>query len=210
MRVRLALTFVLSVLLLTLIVAPGSARNMQPPAGPAPAGVDASPGAIAPWLVESVDGGQSVGTHVSVAIDAEGTPYISYYDDANKDLKMAKHVGEGGNRGGPEFHWECQTVDKTVPGVGKYSSIAIDPTTNLPVIAYWKESPLELRVATLTTYGWAFATVKQAVGRYASLKNRRHGSCPHRLSPLWCAREPRVCEIRRRWSGQLWRRRLPV
>jgi hypothetical protein len=156
-------------LALTLTVVPVGAQGGQPLAYPAPAGVNASPGGTAAWLVETVDYGPSAGSHVSVAIDAGGTTYISYCDDANKGLKMATYVGEGGNCGGLEGRWECQMVDETEPGVCKSTSVAIDPATNLPAIAYWTDSPLELRVAKLM-YLWQYTTIKQTAGRDVSLK----------------------------------------
>ena len=170
MKTRNVYGWILSMLLL-LAAGTGLARGSQS-TGPSEAvGGNASPGAAAPWFIETVDSDSDlgVGSHVSVAIDPAGTTYISYYDATNKDLKMAKHVGSGGNCG-PDNDWSCETVDDSSNDVGKYSSIAIDPTTNLPVIAYWNKTPDYLRLATAQNNGWDIVTIDGGPGRYASLK----------------------------------------
>ncbi|UCD19692.1 MAG: hypothetical protein JSU64_00715 [candidate division WOR-3 bacterium] len=50
----------------------------------------------------------------SIALDASGIPYISYYDWANGDLKCAMKVGS---------HWIVDTIDDE-GDVGSYSSLA--------------------------------------------------------------------------------------
>ncbi len=41
------------------------------------------------WQIETVDNGEGVGGYTSLALDAEGRPHISYYDETNGDLKYA-------------------------------------------------------------------------------------------------------------------------
>lgn len=43
------------------------------------------------WHVEAVDSEGSVGSHTSLALDADGYPHISYYDDGNGGLKYASY-----------------------------------------------------------------------------------------------------------------------
>jgi len=86
---------------------------------------------------------------------------------ANTALKMAKHVGSGGNCG-TDNAWECETVDGSVIGdPGRFSSIAIDPTTNLPAIAYWGSS---FYLASGGSGNWDFMTIDSGPGDFASLK----------------------------------------
>ncbi len=167
MRTRNVFGLMLSVMLLLLAAGSGLARGAQPVGYPAASGANADPAANAPWFIETVDPALGVGSHVSVAIDDSGTTYISYYDVTNTALKMAKHVGSGGNCG-TDNAWECETVDGDVIGdVGKYSSIAIDPTTNLPAIAYWGVS---FYLASGGSGNWNILTIDSGYGDYASLK----------------------------------------
>jgi hypothetical protein len=74
---------------------------------------------------------------ISVAIDPEsGRAYVSYYDDGNKDLRMAIHVGSGGDCG-PDDSWTCKMVDSE-GDVGQFSSIAIYPGTPGSIADRWK------------------------------------------------------------------------
>jgi hypothetical protein len=117
-----------------------------------------------------------VGNYVSVAIDpASGTTYISYFDTEYDDLRVARYVGSGGNCG-PSGSWTCQVVDPGVQG-GRYSSIAIDPSTGLPAVAYHSATLGALKYAAYAcdgSCGWAVDTIKPrmssfAMGAYASL-----------------------------------------
>jgi hypothetical protein len=168
MKTRNVFGCVLIALLLLLATGSGLAREPQPTGDSDAAGVNTSPGATAPWYVETVDSASGVGLYTSVAIDQYGTTFISYYDWANKDLKMATHVGSGGNCG-TDNTWYCETVDSSGSDTGRYSSIAIDPTTNLPVIAYGY-SPSRLKLATAWSGGWDIRTVTEYWRSYASLK----------------------------------------
>jgi hypothetical protein len=170
MKARIPFGVVLLALALLLTAGMGPVRGAEPSDPSGPASVTLSPGATAPWFVETVDAAAGTGSHVSVAIDpVSGTTYISYYDASNQDLKMATHVGSGGNCG-PDNSWSCETVDAD-SDVGQYSSIAIDPTTNLPVIAYWRMmSPYALKLATATGGGWDILTIDTLPGSHASLK----------------------------------------
>ena len=79
------------------------------------------------WIVETVDaGGGDLGCfamNVSLALDSEDRPHVSYYGDTV--LMYAYRTGDG---------WEKTVVDDT-ENVGRSSSIAID-STDKPHIAY--------------------------------------------------------------------------
>ena len=131
--------------------------------------------ASAPWFFDTVDTDppNDVGQHVSIAFHpVSGRPYISYYDASNQNLRMAKYVVTGGNCG-PDNTWSCETVDET-GNVGMYSSIAIDPTDNLPVISYFDAGNGALKLAERTVNHWGFTTIHDpnfvSAGRYTSLK----------------------------------------
>jgi len=173
MKVRNVFGLMLSVVLLLLLAGSSLAREPQP-AGPSEAvGVNASPAANAPWFKITVDK-FDVGQYTSVAIDpVNNTTYVSYYDETYKDLRMAKYVGSGGNCG-PDNDWSCETVD-SAGDVGKYSSIAVDPTDNYPVIAYYDATNHALKLAIGSGGGWTIKIIQDppfsfSAGMYASLK----------------------------------------
>jgi hypothetical protein len=128
--------------------------------------------ARAPYFISTIDTVNDVGEHVSIALDpASGTTYISYYDATYLDLKMAQSVVSGGNCG-PGNSWRCETVD-SVGDVGKYSSIAVDPTDGYPIIAYHDTTNRALKLAIGSAVGWIFKTIQVplfgSAGQYASL-----------------------------------------
>ena len=124
------------------------------------------------WVIDTVDTSHDAGQHVSLAIAPDGTAYISYYDTTYDDLRMAQYVGTGGNCG-PNNDWMCETVD-SVGNVGMYSSIAVDPTDNLPIISYYDATNGALKLAIGSGVGWLFKTIYDpdfvSAGMYSSLK----------------------------------------
>mgnify|MGYP001320518367 CR=1 FL=1 len=87
-----------------------------------------------------VDTAGNVGRFTSIAIGADGLPVISYLDDSNGDLKVAK-CGNAACSAGNTF----TNVDPDVL-VGYYTSITIG-TDGLPVIAYADINFSDLKVA---------------------------------------------------------------
>jgi hypothetical protein len=77
------------------------------------------------WKTEVVDPAPGVGYAASLAFDGSGKAGISYYDDFNHSLKLARWSGTA---------WALQTVDSS-PYAGYTSSLAFD-STGKPRIAY--------------------------------------------------------------------------
>lgn len=173
MKNRVLLKTVLPVVLLILAAGPGLASGPQASEPSEATGMRTGLTGYGPWVIETVDT-WGVGSHVSMAISAHtGITYISYYDYGNADLKMATYVGNGGNCG-PTNNWKCETVDSG-GDVGKYSSIAIDPTVSLPWIAYYDATNKALKLARWGgAAGWDIRTVHDpavgSAGSYTSLK----------------------------------------
>lgn len=138
------------------------------------------------WKHEEVDGypdsdGLDVGdrgTYASMAINTDGTIWISFYDVKLHALRYAKGV-----EGGP---WETGVADAgggATPNAGLWTSLALDAKGD-PVIAHYDAGKAELRVAHWG--GTAFSgevvdsgedvtldsgdTVSADVGKYARLK----------------------------------------
>lgn len=87
----------------------------------------------------------AMGTHTSLAIGADGFPVVSYFDQTNQRLKVAKCANAGCTGLGTST---LTTVDST-GSTGTYSSIAVG-TDGFPVVSYHDLSNLDLKVAKCT------------------------------------------------------------
>jgi PKD repeat protein len=108
------------------------------------------------------DRSNKVGKYSSLALDSNGKPRISYYDESNKDLKYAAWDG---NR------WVITTVDST-KRVGEYASLKLDAKGD-PRISYYDASHKDLKFAAWNsaTSKWGIETVDSSgkVGSFTSL-----------------------------------------
>ncbi|UPA22890.1 S-layer homology domain-containing protein [Candidatus Peribacteria bacterium] len=115
----------------------------------------ANSGCTTGTTVTTLDSVGTVGRSSSIAVDGNGLPVISYYDDSNADFKVAKC----GNV-------SCTTatitaVDST--GVtGDYTSIAIG-ADGFPVISYYDGTNTALRVAKCSNSGCTASTTLSTV-----------------------------------------------
>jgi hypothetical protein len=161
-------------------VGPGPAHGSQPRESSETAGVNAGPPGYGPWTIDTVVSSLKAIKHVSIAISPHsGNTYISYYEFG--DLKMATYVGSGGNCGA-SGHWSCETVD-SVGDVGQYSSIAINPTIDMPVISYYDATNEALKLAQWLGNSWLIKSIDgdepyTSVGTHTSLKIDSSG-VPH-------------------------------
>ena len=78
------------------------------------------------WSVEIVDTIGDVGHYTDIAVTADNTVFISYYDFGKKDLKFACLINN---------KWNIAVVDSE-GDVGKYTSLALDSLGNPHVIYY--------------------------------------------------------------------------
>ena len=88
----------------------------------------------------TVDSSGNVGMHTSIAIGADGNPVVSYQDQANLDLKVAKCVN-------PACTGSATTTTVDSAGsVGTNTSIAIGADGN-PVVSYYDSNNSDVKVA---------------------------------------------------------------
>jgi len=117
------------------------------------------------WTVTNVETAGDVGSHASVTGDAEGVFHVSYDDVTNKRLRYARRDVFG--------NWTLETVDAPAGAtVGQFTSIAINPLTGQPAIAYYDVFNTNLKLATRPTSAWSIETVNSTgdVGRFAALR----------------------------------------
>ena len=101
------------------------------------------------WITSIIDNDQNVGNYCSLAIDSNDGLHVSYQFNTGNSLKYAYKAASSTT-------WQDEVVDNTG---GKYTSIAISPSTDEPWIAYRDGSGSgDLVVATTGTPTWNFYT----------------------------------------------------
>ena len=95
------------------------------------------------WSVETVDSFGDVGHYTDIAVTADNTVFISYYDFGKKDLKFARLINN---------EWSVTVVDSE-GDVGKYASLALDSFDH-PHISYYDATRDALKHAYFNGIEW--------------------------------------------------------
>lgn len=124
-----------------------------------------------------------VGEYSSLALDSNGKPRISYYDETNRDLKYASWDGsqwvittvdgtnyKKGTQKGCNWDGDHHRAQSGFIKVGEYSSLALD-SSGKPRISYYDETNKDLKYASWDGTRWVITTIDSAgsVGEYSSL-----------------------------------------
>ncbi|MBI5417583.1 hypothetical protein HZA55_06510 [Candidatus Poribacteria bacterium] len=115
------------------------------------------------WNITSVDTGDSIGRDVSLQIDIDGNPHISYINWNEQFLKYAYKDNEG---------WHIQILDKD-PMVGRFSKLQLDKN-KYPHIAYYDAKNGALKYMFFNGSLWKKEIIdihdEKMVGLYISFK----------------------------------------
>lgn len=114
-------------------------------------GTCASIGGSTSWNCTTIDNGTGGGTgqFTSVQVNANGTPWIAYYDNGNTILKVAQYVGSGGSgcTNQPSPAWSCFTVDSSgTAAFGTSAHLGFDKYGNA-WISYNDSTNTRMRIA---------------------------------------------------------------
>ncbi len=121
------------------------------------------------WTCETVDTmvtNANDGRYGQIAVSPNGAIWLSYQDGTNTALKVARHIGKGGNC--TSTAWTCETVDTigTNAADGQYTSIAFG-SDDAPWVSYFDGTNTAVKVAHFvagsgsgcTSVGWNCETV---------------------------------------------------
>lgn len=97
------------------------------------------------WDIQPVDHTSWVEWYISVAIDGDDQPHISYFwvTNGRSELRYARHM---------DGRWVVETVDQAI-WIGEYNSLALD-SDGAPHISYLDATHSQLKVAHRTLAGW--------------------------------------------------------
>ncbi len=113
------------------------------------------------WNEHVVDYGYEVGVNSDMACDAEGNPYIVYYNSNTCTVRYSRWDGLG---------WVSEIVADYDDTTIEHSAIAVDSTGNVH-IAFIKSDPYEIIYAVKENAEWVLSTVPdQTVSSSAEVK----------------------------------------
>jgi hypothetical protein len=150
-------------------------------------------GSVSSWSILTLDSSDNIGGYISMGLDSDGHPHISYYDDDyNNNLKYIQYTGSS---------WFQVTFD-LAGNSGDHSSIAV-AEESLVYISYFSEDKDRLKMVTFHNEGMTtkIETVdsNSSAGQYTSIALDSHGY-PHIAYYDFSKKDLKYA----RWTGLAW------
>jgi hypothetical protein len=147
------------------------------------------------WVRHVVDTGGDVGLNTAITLDSAGDPFISYHDQTNGTLKLARFK---------DSNWQIEVVDNTQDHVGHYTSIELDALDN-PRISYGRflGNVGWLKYAAWTGSGWQLHDIDakaQGSGKHTSLALDLDGTPHISYTSFWNQNSAKYAH----WTGSGW------
>lgn len=113
------------------------------------------------WTLETVAAEGDVGKYSSLAVDADGRPHISFFDQTSESSGTIRYAVKDGGAWEVEEVGALDQVATGMAGARRNSALALDPD-GVPHVAFTHKGVL--RYATRTPTGWQLEDVVTAAG----------------------------------------------
>lgn len=116
------------------------------------------------WDIQTIDNEGDFNSYISLALDSNGNPHVSYYDAISVSLNYAYFNGT---------EWVKETIDSN-GNMGKYSSIALDSNDKVYIAYYHYKSKTTgaLKLATNKNGIWETMYIENVTGQNDGLFNK--------------------------------------
>jgi hypothetical protein len=157
------------------------------------------------WQVEAIGSAQIMYANTtSLALDKNGNPHITYYDDNTEDLMYAaKNMG----------NWSISVVDST-GDVGRFSSLVLD-TSDVPHISYYQHLTNNtgiVKIAVWNNTEWNITNVDSLNNVFIGFSGARNMTSlilDSQMNPHLTYSDQKIMKYTK-WDGSDWQQQIIV